>query len=265
MGTGSLGGRSTDADGGADGEGRRTGWPRPAASPADPTVPKRALAVYAHPDDPDVSCGGTLAKWAAGGTEVHVCFCCEGDKGSSDVDVGGQELVVRRRDEVAAAGRALGVHAHHWLGFLDGEIDNTPELRGRLVALVRQVRPDVVLAPDPTAVYFGVGYINHRDHRVVGWAVLDVVSPAAANPHYFPGDAPSFQVPTLYLSGTLDPDTWVDITGSIDAKAAALACHSSQIGEAEEWLGGVVRQSAEDAGQSTGARYAEAFRKMTLA
>jgi len=226
---------------------------------------RRALAIYAHPDDPDLSCGGALATWAAEGSEVHVCICCDGDKGSLDAGCDVGSLVERRRAEVLAAGKILGVVAHHWLGFRDGEIDDGPDLRGRLVRLLRELRPSVVLAPDPTAVFFGPGYVNHRDHRVVGWAVLDAVSPAAASPLYFPGSLAAFQVPELYLSGTLEPDTWVDITAAIDLKAAALACHGSQLQQSAEYLRSAVRQRAEEAGQAAGVRYAEAFRRMVLA
>jgi LmbE family N-acetylglucosaminyl deacetylase len=236
----------------------------PAAVEAD-TVPGRALAVYAHPDDPDISCGGTLALWSAAGSDVHVCLCCDGDKGSLDATVDGDRLVRDRRQETEAAGRELGVGAHHWLGYRDGEVDDAGDLRARLVSLVRRLRPDAVLAPDPTAVFFGPNYINHRDHRMVGWAVIDAVSPAAANPHYFPRAGDAFQVPILYLSGTLEPDTWVDITATIEAKAAALACHVSQIGPGGEWLGDVVRERAEEAGRLAGVRYAEAYRKLVLA
>ncbi len=227
-------------------------------------VPRRALAIYAHPDDPDVSCGGTLAKWAAAGSEVHVCVCCDGGKGSLGPETDEGQLVRERYREVEASGRVLGVTAHHWFGYPDGELDDNTELRARVVALVRQLRPDAVLAPDPTAVFFGSNYVNHRDHRMVGWAVLDAVSPAAANPHYFPEMGSAHQVPLLYLSGTLEPDTWVDITETIDSKAAALACHASQIGEGGEWLRSVVGQRAEEAGQDAGVRYAEAFRKVVL-
>jgi len=228
-------------------------------------APRRALAIYAHPDDPDVSCGGTLARWAAAGSEVHVCLCCDGGKGSLDPGTDEGQLVRERYREVEASGRVLGVTAHHWFGYPDGELDDNAELRARVVALVRQLRPDAVLAPDPTAVFFGSNYVNHRDHRMAGWAVLDAVSPAAANPHYFPALGSAHQVPLLYLSGTLEPDTWVDITETIDTKAAALACHASQIGEGGEWLRSVVGQRAEEAGQDAGVRYAEAFRKVVLA
>lgn len=228
----------------------------------DSDVPGCALAVYAHPDDPDLSCGGTLAAWAAAGCRVHVCVCCDGDKGSSDPASSPQELVARRRSEASAAGCQLKVSAQHWLGYPDGEVEDSYELRGQLVALVRELRPDAVVGPDPTAVYFGSSYINHRDHRAVGWAVLDAVAPAAASPHYFPDAGPPFQVPVLYLSGTLEPDCWVDITATIEAKAAAVACHASQVGDGGEWLRDAVRSTADDAGRAAGVRYAEAFRKV---
>ncbi len=227
-------------------------------------VPASALAVYAHPDDPDVSCGGTLAKWAAAGCQVHVCVCADGDKGSLDPAVSPADLVRRRRDEVAAAGAVLGVARHHWLGIPDGDLEDDALLRSRLVALIRSVRPATVVSPDPTAVYFGAHYVNHRDHRAAGWAALDAVAPAAANPHYFPEAGSSHRVGTLLLSGTLDPDCWVDIGSTIDAKAAAVACHQSQVGEGGEWLRTVVRQRAEEAGGEAGVQYAEAYRRVLL-
>ena len=227
-------------------------------------VPARALAVYAHPDDPEVSCGGTLARWAQGGAEVHVVICTQGDKGSSDPRVRPQELAGRRAGEVAAAAAALNLAGHHLLGHPDGEIDNSAPVRAELVGLVRRLRPQVVVCPDPTAVLFGSSYFNHRDHRVVGWSTLDSVAPAAANPHYFPDQGPPHQVDAVYLSGTLDPDTWVDVTASIEAKARALLCHESQLGETGEWLHQAVRQRAEDAGRQAGVAYAEGFRLLSL-
>jgi LmbE family N-acetylglucosaminyl deacetylase len=227
-------------------------------------VPATVLAVYAHPDDPDVSCGGSLARWAAGGSSVHVCICANGEKGSDDPAVRAEDLVARRRLETAASGEVLGVLAQHWLGYPDGELSDDPSLVGRLVALIRTVRPDVVVGADPTAVFFGQHYFNHRDHRAVGWALLDAASPAAANPHYFPEAGPAHRVGTVYLSGTLEPDIWVDITTTIEAKARAVACHASQVGDSDEWLRSVVRQRAEAAGKQAGVRYAEGFRRLLL-
>jgi LmbE family N-acetylglucosaminyl deacetylase len=227
-------------------------------------IPATALAVYAHPDDPDVAAGGTLARWAGAGTAVHICICADGDKGSSDPATVPAELVARRRDEVAASGALLGVKAHHWLGFPDGELDEDRVLISRLVALVREVRPDAVITSDPTAVFFGQHYVNHRDHRVVGWAVLDAVAPAAGNPHYYPEAGPPHRVGLVYLSGTLAPDAWIDISETIDVKAAAIACHHSQLGDDGEWLRTAVRQRAEDAGREASVRFAEAYRRLQL-
>ncbi len=227
-------------------------------------APRSALAVYAHPDDPDVSCGGTLARWANAGTTISVCICADGDKGSLDPTIKTSALTALRRDEVEAAGKVLGVAVHHFLGYRDGELEDNAELRGRLVALIRDVRPDVMLCPDPTAVFFGQQYANHRDHRMVGWATLDAVAPAAANPHYFPDAGPAHQADVLYLSGTLEPDIWVDITDVVERKAQAVACHTSQVGEPGEWLRTVVRQRAEAGGRRAGVRYAEGFRQLRL-
>ncbi len=227
-------------------------------------VPAVVLAVYAHPDDPDVSAGGALAAWADAGSEVHVCICADGDKGSVEQDVTAAELVAARRREVGESGALLGVAGHHWLGWPDGEVVDGSELRSAVVGLVRQIRPDAVVGADPTAVFFGQHYVNHRDHRAVGWATLDAVTPAAASPRYFPERGPAHHVGALYLSGTLEPDVWVDVSTTIDRKAAAVACHRSQLGEPGQWLRSVVLQRAEEAGRQAGVRYAEGFRRVVL-
>jgi LmbE family N-acetylglucosaminyl deacetylase len=189
--------------------------------------------------------------------------CARGDKGSSDPACDTEKLVLRRRQEATEAGVILGVTRYHFLEFPDGELDD-PRLRANLVALIRELRPSTVVAPDPTAVFFGQHYVNHRDHRSVGWAALDAVAPAAANPHYFPGPAPAHRVTTLLLSGTLEPDCWVDIGRTLSRKTAAVACHLSQVGEGGEWLDEVVRQRAADAGNPAGVRHAEGFRRLVL-
>lgn len=227
-------------------------------------IPASALAVYAHPDDSDVAAGGTLARWAAAGAAVHVCICADGDKGSLDPTVVPSDLAPIRRREATAAGTILGLAEIHWLDYADGELENDTELRTRLVELIRRLRPVAVVAPDPTAVYFGQHYINHRDHRAVGWATLDAVSPAAANPHYFPAAGPAHRVEWLYLSGSLEPDVWVDISETIEVKAEAIACHASQVGEPEEWLRGAVRQRAEQAGREAAVHFAESFRRIQV-
>lgn len=226
-------------------------------------VPQRALAIYAHPDDPEVSCGGTLARWAAAGAEVHVVIGAMGEKGSQDASTDPVALAARRGEEVAAGADALGLAGVELLGHPDGELDHVTSLRSEIVGLVRRLQPDTVVCPDPTAVFFGDGYVGHVDHRAIGWATLDAVAPAAASPLYFPERGTAHQVRTLLLSGTLEPDTWVDITASLDAKVAAIFAHRSQLADdAEEWLGDFVRHRAEEEGKRAGVGYAEPFRRL---
>jgi LmbE family N-acetylglucosaminyl deacetylase len=227
-------------------------------------VPARALAIYAHPDDPDVSCGGTLAAWAKAGCEVRILLCTDGGKGSTDPSVDPDELATRRAVESADAGALIGVVGLECLNYPDGGLVDDPELRGTLVAAVRRWRPEVVLCPDPTAVFFGQEYFNHRDHRVVGMAALDAVAPAAGLPHYFPEAGPAHQVTTVLLSGTLEPDVWVDISSTVAIKGEAVGCHRSQFPDGVEWSATAVRLGAEDAGRQAGVEYAEAFRRLRL-
>ena len=90
------------------------------------------------------------------------------------------------------------------------------------------------------------------------------MAPAAANPHYFKEAGQAHRVRTLYLSGTLEPDAWVDVTPTIDAKTEAIACHLSQLGDTGEWLRGAVRQRAEEAGRQVAVPFAESFRRIVL-
>jgi LmbE family N-acetylglucosaminyl deacetylase len=227
-------------------------------------VPTRVLAVYAHPDDPDVSCGGTLAVWAKAGCEVTVLLCTDGGKGTSDPTVDPQVLVRQRAGEAAAAGAVVGLAGQEFLNYPDGELVDNAVFREALVAAVRRHRPEIVLCPDPTAVFFGQEYFNHRDHRVTGWAVLDAVAPAASLPHYFPDAGPAHQVSTVLLSGTLEPDVWVDISTTVDSKGEAVGCHRSQFPDGVEWASTAVRLGAEDAGRQAGVAFAEGFRRLRL-
>lgn len=227
-------------------------------------TPERALAVYAHPDDADVSCGGTLSRWAAGGAQVHLLVCTQGDKGTTDPDQRADALVARRRDEIAAAAAVLGLAGWQQLAYLDGELPDDDRLRGDIVRHVRRIRPGTVLCPDPTALLFGDHYVNHRDHRVVGEATLDAVAPAAARPLYFPDAGPPHQVGRVLLSGTLEPAVWVDVSATIDAKLAAVRAHRSQLLQGDTWAAAAVRSRAEDEGRRAGVHCAEAFRMVRL-
>ena len=227
------------------------------------SYPQRALAVYAHPDDPEVGCGGTLARWAAAGAEVHLVIANRGDKGSADPATDPDALAAYRAEEVANAAAVLGLAGVEHLGYPDGEIDNDAALRSCLIELIRRHRPDALVAPDPTAVFFGDTYVNHRDHRQLGWAVLDSLVPAAS-PLYVPAAGAAHQVGLVLLSGTLEANAWVDIAEVFDRKVAAVACHASRLGEDPALVAELLEARAAEEGHRAGLIHAEAFRRLRL-
>ena len=227
--------------------------------------PASALAIYAHPDDPAISCGGTLACWAAGGSTVHVVICTAGDNGAPDPATDPVALSQSRMVEAEHSAEVLGISGSYFLGHLDGELDNDSALRRELVQIIRELKPDAIVSPDPLAVFFGEHHYNHRDHRVVWWAALDAAAPAAAMPLYFAGTGAAHQVTAAYLSGSLQPSVWVDVSSTIDRKIEAVSCHRSQLPGGGDWIASALRDGAEDAGREVGVDYAEPFRRIWLA
>ncbi len=227
--------------------------------------PRVALAVYAHPDDADVAAGGVMTSWAAQGCDVHLLVVCDGSKGAHGSTTSPDQLADVRRAELELAADLMGVREVHRWEVPDGEVTNSDELRGRLVELVRRLRPEVVLGPDPTATFFGGVYVNHRDHRETGWALLDAVAPAAAMPLYYPEAGAAHQVTWLLLSGTHEPDVALDVASSIDVKVKAVLAHHSQTGDDVDSVSDLVRSRAQQAGRALGLSYAEAFRSVQLA
>ena len=222
------------------------------------------MAVYAHPDDADVAAGGVMAHWASQGCAVHLVVVCDGSKGAHGTHANPQRLREVRRAELQLAADLMAVHEVHVLEVPDGDVTNSDELRSTLVTLIRRVRPEVVLGPDPTATFFGGVYVNHRDHRETGWALLDAVAPAAAMPLYYPDAGETHQVQWLLLSGTHEPDVAIDVSSTIDIKVKAVLAHHSQTGDDAQGVNDVVRGRASQAGRALGLSFAEAFRSVEL-
>lgn len=223
-----------------------------------------ALVIFAHPDDAEYMCGGTVALWASEGTEVHYCVITDGSAGSNEPGVVREELAVVRETEQRAAAAVLGVKGLDFLGFRDGELEVNLRTRKAVTRVVRRVRPEVILAPDPTRLWSGNGYINHWDHKQAGTLALCAVMPDAPSRPQFAelldeGLEP-FEIPNLWLASE-QPDTYVDITKTIDTKITALAAHQSQHGEASApW----VRERARQLGEQGGVEYAEAFKTFSF-
>jgi LmbE family N-acetylglucosaminyl deacetylase len=231
-------------------------------------APARAMAIFAHPDDPEVACAGALGAWVRSGCEARIVIASQGDKGASDPKADPKKLARTRRQEAERAAAVLGITTVEFLGCPDGELENTSALRTQLIGLLRAARPEVVIAPDPTAVFFGDRYVNHHDHRALGWAVLDTCGSMAGGALYAPMAGPAHQVETLLLAGTLEPDTWVDIVDTLEMKLEALKCHVSQVGEGgregHDVVADVVEARAAEAGRDAGIRYAEGFRRLSF-
>lgn len=223
------------------------------------------MAIFAHPDDPEVACAGTLHLWVEAGAEIDLVIVNAGEKGAVPTGFDPAGLGALREEEARRAAKVLGITALHLLGHPDGELENTSALRAELIRLLRAARPDVVIAPDPTAVFFGDSYVNHHDHRALGWAVLDVAGAMAGGALYEPAAGPPHQLSTLLLAGTLEPDTWVDIGAAMDAKLGALRCHESQLGEGVDVVADLVEARAAEAGRQAGVPYAEGFRRLSFA
>ena len=224
-------------------------------------TPDRALAIFAHPDDPEVACGGTLARWVAAGADVHLVIACRGEKGSFDPTTDPDALAASRAEEVARAADVLGLATVEHLGYPDGEIENDAALRARLIEIVRRRRPAALGAPDPSALFFGASDVTHRDHRQLGWAVLDTIVPAAS-PLYVPEAGSAHQVGLVLLSGTLDADAWVDIDAVLHTKVAAVACHESRLGGDPDLVAELLEHRAAEEGRRAGIDHAEAFRRL---
>ncbi len=190
----------------------------------DLPVPQRALAVGAHPDDVEFGCGGTLAKWAAAGCEIHHLICTDGSKGSWDPDDDLATLVASRQVEQRAASVALGGTGDVvFLGWRDGELESGLRQRSDLCYWIRRLRPDVVLGHDPWK-----RYRLHPDHHHAGRLVVEGIV-AARDPHFFPEQGePPHRPSNLLLWEADEPDHLEDIGAGIDRKVAALLEHRSQ-------------------------------------
>ncbi|MEX0801113.1 MAG: PIG-L deacetylase family protein [Dehalococcoidia bacterium] len=224
--------------------------------------PKRALVIVAHPDDAEFLCAGSVARWCAEGWDVAYVLVTSGDKGTHDAKMTAASLKAIREDEQRAAARALGVTECVFLGVGDGFVEDTPELRGRLVREIRRFKPDVLVTWDP----YRQGH-NHRDHRLTGQAALDAAYPLSRSHLYYPehlaeGLKPH-RISEALLAGTDRANFHVDVTDYFQTKIKALMCHKSQIGRyGVKEVRKRVRDRMAEVGKEAGFKLAEAFHRI---
>jgi LmbE family N-acetylglucosaminyl deacetylase len=232
-------------------------------------LPKVAMSIQAHPDDQEFTVAGTLAKWAQNGCKVISVIVTSGDAGSNEPTKDAAykpELAKLRQAEQTAACQVLSIREIVFLHYPDGEIEPTLALRKELTRLIRQYKPEAVVIGDPQGVFYGNGYINHPDHRAAAQAGLYAVFPSSETRLIFTdlleeGYEPH-KVQRLYIHGAEKPDAWVDISGTIAVKIAALRQHASQLGDWDPEK--MIREWAAEEGKEHGLEYAEAFKVMIM-
>jgi LmbE family N-acetylglucosaminyl deacetylase len=231
-------------------------------------VVERALVVTAHPDDVDFGAAGTVALWTDQGIEVTYCILTDGDAGGHDLSVAREDIPAIRRAEQQAAAKEVGVTDLIWLGYPDGQLAVSVELRRDISRVIRQVRPQRVVCQWPERNWRSI-YASHPDHMAAGEATLCAVYPDARNPFAFPEMAAEPLAPhavdEVWVMSSPTPDTYVDVTDMFDRKIAALRHHVSQLNpdnDVSELLRGFLAANAA-AGNLTEGRLAEAFLRLS--
>lgn len=229
---------------------------------------KIILAVGAHPDDIDIGCSGTVAKYISEGVKVYYLVLTDGSKGSEDLTISTKKLIKIRKEEQQKAASLLGVKKVFSLDFVDGELENTPALRKQIVKIIRQIKPTTVICWDPTLYYDETRqFVNHPDHRAAGEATMDSVYPFARNAKTFSellkeGLEPHV-VEELLLFNFSKSNYFVDISKTINKKLKVLSCHKSQFQNIEKFKQR-IKEMSKMLGQKARMKYAEAFVRITL-
>jgi LmbE family N-acetylglucosaminyl deacetylase len=230
---------------------------------------ERVLVVAAHPDDPEFGFGASVAKLAGDGADVFYVICTDGSQGGEDPSVPDADLIATRYQEQRAAAEVLGVKDVVFLGFRDGHLSPSVELRKAITREIRRFKPELVLTHTPVRVLgTGIG-ASHPDHLAVGEATLSAVYPDARNPRAYPElleeGLEAHRVKEVWLPGFEQPDLFVDATELIDRKIEAILCHRSQFekpGMDADGPGKWIRDRMRQVGERAGFEYAEGFKKL---
>lgn len=227
----------------------------------------RALVIFSHPDDAEFSAAATIAYLTASGARVDYVVTTDGGKGTEDPAVTSAQLTATREAEQRAAADVLGVSEIVHLGYPDGYLTASLDLRRDIVRQVRRFRPDLVITQNPVRRQDGNPFIGHPDHLATGEATLAAVYPAARDrlnvPELLADGLEPWKVRQVLVSGVERPNLFVDVSGTFEIGLQALFCHVSQIADradVEEW----VRKRAADLGEPVGLSLANAFLSIVI-
>jgi len=212
------------------------------------------LAIAAHRDDVEQTCGGTLLKMAERGRRTAILDLTQGEMGT-------RGTVEDRAREAAEAARILKTGWRQALDIPDGRVENTYENRLKVARVIRELRPRVLILP-----YWQARHPDHATAAVLGYEAAFISGLARLEL----GAAPHRPYKIIYASLYADvrPTFVVDISGQFDARFAALMAYRSQYQHQEEGSGLFPRQAeireriaamAGFYGLLAGVRYAEPF------
>lgn len=193
---------------------------------------ERALVVTAHPDDIDFGGAGTVATLTDMGIEVSYCICTYGDAGGFDPAVPRSEIPKIRKAEQERAAEILGVKEVHWLGYPDGALEVTMNLRRDISRVIRKVRPQLVITQNPERNWERI-YASHPDHMAAGEAALQAVYPDARNPFTHTTllqdeGLDAWTVSQVWILSAQKRTKFVNVTQQYQRKVDALRAHVSQ-------------------------------------
>ncbi len=228
---------------------------------------ERALVIFSHPDDAEFSAASTIALLTRSGTRVDYVVTTDGGKGTEDPAVTPAQLTATREAEQRAAADKLGVTEIVHLGYPDGYLTPSLDVRRDIVRQIRRFRPDLVIAQNPIRRQDGNPFIGHPDHLATGEATLAAVYPAARDRLNFPelideGLEP-WKVRQVLVSGVENPNLFLDVSSTFEQGLEALFCHASQISDRAEAEEG-ARERAAERGQMAGLALASAFLSIVI-
>ena len=230
----------------------------------------RTLVIAAHPDDVDFGAAGTVALWTEAGETVTYCVVTDGDSGGFDPEVARTDIGPLRRAEQEAAALHVGVNDVRFLGYPDGRVAPSLDLRRDLSRIIREIRPHRVLTHSPERNWVNI-HASHPDHLAVGEAAACAVYPDARNPFAYPElladeGLEAHIVHELWLLGGPSANRYVDVTDVVGRKLAAITSHRSQLPDVDAMTARVEQRLRDNAerGRLAQGRLAEAFQVVPI-
>ncbi len=228
---------------------------------------ERVLVVISHPDDAEFGAGATIAKLVADGARVDYVVTTDGGRGTEDPNVTPEELSTTRMAEQRAAADLLGVSDIVHLGYADGYLEPTLDLRRDVTRQIRRFRPDLVITQNPQRRLDHNPFVGHPDHLATGEATLAAVYPAARDHLNFPElwqveNLEPWKVRQVLLTGVEEPNLWVDVSETFDLGVDSICAHVSQVDPDD--VTERMRERARLVGEPQGIGLAQAFLSILL-